>query len=273
MCAILAREEQLCPRRAALLVVRPLHLVEHEHLPRAGSHLDGAAEDRRALVDALLAGDEADPLVAQLRRRAVGAPPGRAFAAARRRRLSLARRGRRARRASCRSSSARGARRRSPARCDAVAAGSRSGPRRASPRRACTRPSRGRGVRPAKGAAAGESVDFVPLGNRSLRVADYRPAWVFATTCQARRHVRHGRVSAWWVTPVESPHIAYAHPGIARRTADRGARHEDMSTPAARGCGDKVDAFRDVPRRGRGSSGGNPTSADRRFASKDQIFR
>ena len=66
--AILAGEEQLRPRRAALLVVRPLHLVEHQHVARAGGHLDGAAEDRRVLVDALLAGDEPDPLVAQLRR-------------------------------------------------------------------------------------------------------------------------------------------------------------------------------------------------------------
>ena len=46
--AVLAGEEQLRPGRAALLVVCPLDLVEHEHLARSGGHLDRAAEDRRA---------------------------------------------------------------------------------------------------------------------------------------------------------------------------------------------------------------------------------
>ena len=63
--AVLAREQQLRPGRAALLVVGPLHLVEHEHLAGAGSHLDGAAENRCGLVDALLARDQPDLLVAE----------------------------------------------------------------------------------------------------------------------------------------------------------------------------------------------------------------
>jgi hypothetical protein len=66
--AVRAGEEQLRPRGAPLLVVRPLHLVEDEHVARAGRHLDRAALDRRVLVDALLARDEADALVAELRR-------------------------------------------------------------------------------------------------------------------------------------------------------------------------------------------------------------
>ena len=52
--AVLAREQELRPRRAALLVVGPLHLVEHENVSRPRRHLDGAAEDRGVVVDALL---------------------------------------------------------------------------------------------------------------------------------------------------------------------------------------------------------------------------
>ena len=63
--AVLAREEQLRPGCAALLVVGPLHFVEHEHLAGAGRHLDGAAEDRRSLVDPLLARDQADAVLAE----------------------------------------------------------------------------------------------------------------------------------------------------------------------------------------------------------------
>ena len=63
---VLASEEEPCPRRAALVVVGPLHLVEDEHLAARGRHLHGAADDRRAFVDALLARDEPDALLAQL---------------------------------------------------------------------------------------------------------------------------------------------------------------------------------------------------------------
>ena len=45
--AVLAREQEPRPGRAALRVVGPLHLVEDEHLTRARRHLDGAADDRR----------------------------------------------------------------------------------------------------------------------------------------------------------------------------------------------------------------------------------
>jgi hypothetical protein len=50
-----------------------LHLVEHEHLAPRRRHLDRAADDRRALVDALLAGDQADLFLAELG----GQPPVR----------------------------------------------------------------------------------------------------------------------------------------------------------------------------------------------------
>ena len=60
--AVLAGEEKPRPGGAALGVVRPLHLVEHEQLARPGRHLDRRADDRRALVGALLAGDQADVL-------------------------------------------------------------------------------------------------------------------------------------------------------------------------------------------------------------------
>ena len=60
--AVLAREEQARPRRAALGVVRPLHLVEDEQLARLGRHLHRRADNRRALVHALLARDEPDVL-------------------------------------------------------------------------------------------------------------------------------------------------------------------------------------------------------------------
>ena len=67
---VLAREQQPRPGGAALGVVGPLHLVEHEHLAAERRHLGRAADDRCALVDALLAGDEADALGAELRREA-----------------------------------------------------------------------------------------------------------------------------------------------------------------------------------------------------------
>ncbi len=66
--AVVAREQEARPGRAALGVVGPLHLVEHEHLARARRHLDGAADDRGRVVDALLAGDEADGVLPQLGR-------------------------------------------------------------------------------------------------------------------------------------------------------------------------------------------------------------
>ena len=66
--AVLAAEHEPRPRRAALLVLGPLHLVEHERLAAQRRHLGGAADDRRVRVDALLAGDEADARVAELGR-------------------------------------------------------------------------------------------------------------------------------------------------------------------------------------------------------------
>ena len=66
--AVVAGEQEPRPGRAALGVVRPLHLVEHEHLARARRHLDRAADDRRRVVDALLAGDEADGVLPELGR-------------------------------------------------------------------------------------------------------------------------------------------------------------------------------------------------------------
>ena len=95
--AVVAREQQPRPRRAALGIVGPLHLVEHEHLARARRHLDRAADDRRRVVDALLARDEADGIRRRARPRAGGAPPARASAAARRRRRGRAPSGPRAR--------------------------------------------------------------------------------------------------------------------------------------------------------------------------------
>ena len=66
--AVVAGEQEPRPRRAALGVVRPLHLVEHEHLARARRHLDRAADDRGRVVDALLTGDEPDGLLPELGR-------------------------------------------------------------------------------------------------------------------------------------------------------------------------------------------------------------
>ena len=113
---VLAREEQARPGRAALAVVRPLHLVEHEHLAGERRHLGRAADDRRVLVDALLPRDEADALGAELR----GQPAVRLLGehAQRRREDAPARsrRGTRAPSGSCPSSSGRRARRPSPAR-------------------------------------------------------------------------------------------------------------------------------------------------------------
>ena len=59
--AVIAAEQQPRPGGAALRVVRPLHLVEHEHLALARCHLDRAANDRCVLVHALLARHQADP--------------------------------------------------------------------------------------------------------------------------------------------------------------------------------------------------------------------
>ena len=67
---VLAAEQEPRPRRAALLVLSPLHLVEHERLARERGHLGGAADDRRVGIDALLAGDETDPPLAELCREA-----------------------------------------------------------------------------------------------------------------------------------------------------------------------------------------------------------
>ena len=67
---VLAGEEQPRPGGAALAVVGPLHLVEDENLARERRHLRRAADDRRVLVHALLAGDEADVLRAELRAQA-----------------------------------------------------------------------------------------------------------------------------------------------------------------------------------------------------------
>ena len=160
-------EQKLRPRRAALLVVRPLHLVEDEHLAVSRRHLDGAAQHRRVLVDPLLARDQPDLLLAEQRPRAGGAPPARASAAGRRRRRAPARRGTRARRASCRSSSARGARRRSRAVAAARGAGSRSVPRRASRPRACRHRWPVRAVRPGTVAEADANGDYGASRNGS----------------------------------------------------------------------------------------------------------
>ena len=64
--AVLAREQEPGPRRAALLVVGPLDLVEDEQVALLRRHLDRGREHRRALVDALLAGDQADVLLTEL---------------------------------------------------------------------------------------------------------------------------------------------------------------------------------------------------------------
>src|SRR5438128_1643472 len=66
--AVLAAEEETRPGRAALLVLRPLHLVEHERLAARRRHFRGAAHDRRVRVDPLLARDEADALFSDLGR-------------------------------------------------------------------------------------------------------------------------------------------------------------------------------------------------------------
>ncbi len=64
--AVLARQQQTRPRSPPLLVVGPLHFVEHQHVARGRRHLDRAADDRRAGIDALLARDEAHLLLAEL---------------------------------------------------------------------------------------------------------------------------------------------------------------------------------------------------------------
>jgi hypothetical protein len=58
----LARQQEPRPRRAALLVVGPLDLVEDEQRAPLRRHLDRRREDRRVLVDALLPRDQADVL-------------------------------------------------------------------------------------------------------------------------------------------------------------------------------------------------------------------
>jgi hypothetical protein len=63
--AVVAPEHEPRPGRAALLVLRPLHLVEDESVAAHRGHLRGAADDRRAGIDPLLAGHEPD-LVAEL---------------------------------------------------------------------------------------------------------------------------------------------------------------------------------------------------------------
>ena len=64
--AEVARQQQPRPGGAALLVVRPLDLVEDEQLAALRRHLDRRREDRRVLVDALLARDQPDVLEADL---------------------------------------------------------------------------------------------------------------------------------------------------------------------------------------------------------------
>ena len=68
--AVLAAEHQARPRRAALLVLGPLHFVEDECLAAQGRHFGGAADDRRVGIDPLLAGDEPDAVLAELGRQA-----------------------------------------------------------------------------------------------------------------------------------------------------------------------------------------------------------
>ena len=65
--AVLTAEHEARPRRPALLVLRPLDFVQDERLPAQRSHLGGAAEDRRVLVDPLLARHEPDLPLPQLR--------------------------------------------------------------------------------------------------------------------------------------------------------------------------------------------------------------
>ena len=114
--AVLAGEQQPRPGGAALRVVGPLHLVEHEELARVRRHLHRRADDRRALVDPLLAGDEPDVLgsdpLAEPSVRLLGEHPERPGVDAGALVGELAR----APRTSSRSSSGRGARRRARAR-------------------------------------------------------------------------------------------------------------------------------------------------------------
>jgi len=59
---IFARQEQARPGGAALGVVGPLHLVEHEELACVRRHLHRRTDHGRVLVDPFLAGDEPDVL-------------------------------------------------------------------------------------------------------------------------------------------------------------------------------------------------------------------
>ena len=139
--AVLAGEQEARPRRAALGVVGPLHLVEDEHLPAPGAISTVQQTIGASVVDALLAGDEPDLLLAELGGEApvrlLGEHPQRAGVDA----AALLGEELERVRASCPSSSARGARRRSPARRV------RSGRRISIPRSA--RRGRGAGARPA----------------------------------------------------------------------------------------------------------------------------
>ena len=67
---VLPAEQEPRPRRAALLVLRPLDLVEHERLAARRRHLGGAADDRRVGIDSLLSRYEADAALAELGREA-----------------------------------------------------------------------------------------------------------------------------------------------------------------------------------------------------------
>ena len=68
--AELACEQEPRPGRAALGVVRPLHLVEDEHLARAGAISTVQQMIGAVVVDPLLARDEADGVLAELGREA-----------------------------------------------------------------------------------------------------------------------------------------------------------------------------------------------------------
>ena len=72
--AVIAAEQHPRPGGAALRVVRPLHLVEHEHLALAWCHLDRAANDRCVLVHAPRP-SPGRPVGPRARRSVCGAPP------------------------------------------------------------------------------------------------------------------------------------------------------------------------------------------------------
>ncbi len=179
---VLPCEEELRPGRSTLLVVCPLHLVEHEHLAPVRRHLDGAAEDRRVLVDPLLAREQPDPIRADHRAepamRLLREHPQRAGVDAspvlgeeRECVVGLAR----VRRAEVRD-------RPSAARAAAAGAGSRSGPRPGSRPHGGRRRWRGRGGSRATGASAVGNGVTAASGNRS-RASSRRSS---GGGCQAR---------------------------------------------------------------------------------------